>query len=89
MSITFQKWGNSLAVRIPADVAKKLGLEPGSKAEVEARDGKLVFDLETETARKVPKISLNWLLEGMTREDFDDHIDRAWVNAPPRGREIV
>jgi antitoxin MazE len=31
----FAKWGNSLAVRIPADVVEKLGLEPGQKAEFE------------------------------------------------------
>jgi antitoxin MazE len=84
MSITFQKWGNSLAVRIPADVAKKLGLEAGSKAEVEARDGKLVFDLGTGTRRKVPKISLDWLLEGATPENAQ----ASWDDGP-RGREMI
>ena len=30
----FAKWGNSLAVRIPADVVAKLGLSPQEKAEI-------------------------------------------------------
>jgi antitoxin MazE len=89
MSVTFQKWGNSLAVRIPADVARKLGLEPGSTAEIQTEEGKLVFDLATEKRSKVRKISLDWLLEGMTEEDFRDHIDHGWVNMKPVGREIL
>jgi antitoxin MazE len=84
MNSTFQKWGNSLAVRIPADVAKKLGLEPGSTADIEAKDGTLVFDIGTSTRRKVPKISLDWLLETASPENAQTNWDDG-----PRGREII
>lgn len=84
MGVTFQKWGNSLAVRIPAEVAKKLGLEPGRSAEISAEDGKLVFDLGTGGRRKVPKISLAWLLEGATPENAQP----SWDDGP-RGRELI
>lgn len=33
------KWGNSLAVRIPADVARALGLREGDEVELRALDG--------------------------------------------------
>lgn len=33
-------WGNSLAVRIPADVARALGLEEGDEVELRALGGK-------------------------------------------------
>ena len=32
------KWGNSLAVRIPADVARALGLKEGDEVELRALD---------------------------------------------------
>ncbi|MDX2209202.1 MAG: AbrB/MazE/SpoVT family DNA-binding domain-containing protein [Sphingopyxis sp.] len=34
------KWGNSLAVRIPADVARALGLKEGDEVDLCALDGK-------------------------------------------------
>jgi antitoxin component of MazEF toxin-antitoxin module len=33
MKITVAKWGNSLAVRIPAEIARELKLDEGSKVE--------------------------------------------------------
>ena len=47
-----QKWGNSLGVRIPIRLAKRLSLHPGSPVTVEIEDGRLIvqvpqYDLET------------------------------------------
>ena len=36
------KWGNSLAIHIPADVAATLGFAEGDQVKVESIDGKLV-----------------------------------------------
>ncbi len=36
------KWGKNLAVRVPMDVARRLGLADGERVEVEAQDGDLV-----------------------------------------------
>jgi len=33
MQLTVSRWGNSLAVRIPADVARSLALEEGAQVE--------------------------------------------------------
>ena len=35
------KWGNSLAVRLPADLVRKLGLKEGDQIDLVAGDGTL------------------------------------------------
>ncbi len=40
------KWGNSLAIRIPADVAATLGFAEGDQVKIESIDGKLVAQRE-------------------------------------------
>jgi antitoxin MazE len=42
--VKVSKWGNSLAIRIPADVAENLGLAEGDQVLIEARDGRLVAE---------------------------------------------
>ena len=39
---TVQKWGNSLAIRIPASMAGQLEVTDGSTVDLEIRDGELV-----------------------------------------------
>ena len=42
MDLQITKWGNSLALRIPADVARQLGLKEGSDVKVQLTpDGSL------------------------------------------------
>lgn len=43
MTVTVQKWGNSLGVRIPKSVAAGASLGEGSKVEVAVRNGKIVL----------------------------------------------
>ena len=38
------KWGNSLAIRIPADVAEKLGFAEGDQVLIKHEHGKLVAE---------------------------------------------
>jgi antitoxin MazE len=38
------KWGNSLAIRIPADVAATLGFAEGDQVKIESKEGKLVAE---------------------------------------------
>lgn len=40
------KWGNSLAIRIPADVAETLGFAEGDQVKIASVDGKLVAERE-------------------------------------------
>ncbi|UTE72819.1 AbrB/MazE/SpoVT family DNA-binding domain-containing protein [Rossellomorea marisflavi] len=41
--IKVHKWGNSLAIRIPSQFAKKLGLQNGSPIELELLDDQMVI----------------------------------------------
>jgi antitoxin MazE len=43
MRARIQRWGNSLAVRLPKSVAESVGLAEGSEVGVEQRDGELVL----------------------------------------------
>jgi antitoxin MazE len=51
------KWGNSLAVRIPAEVARELGLKEGDRVELRAaaRDT-LTIDRDRERDRVIEEI---------------------------------
>jgi antitoxin MazE len=44
--VKVSKWGNSLAIRIPADVAATLGFAEGDQVKIESVDGKLVAQRE-------------------------------------------
>jgi antitoxin MazE len=79
MQIQVARWGNSLAVRIPKEIAADLGLAEGSRVEVAANDGRIVITL----AR--PRYSLDELLRGMTPEAMHEALD--W--SADRGRENV
>ncbi len=38
-----EKWGKDFAIRVPADVARTIGLSDGEMIEVEAQDGDLII----------------------------------------------
>jgi antitoxin MazE len=79
MQVHIARWGNSLGLRIPKNVAEKAGLRAGSRVEIEARDGHVVIS----PAR--PRYALADLLKGMTPEAMHEAFD--W--GPDVGREIV
>jgi len=43
MKVAFQKWGNSLALRVPKAFADEIGASDGKAAEMTVSDGKLVI----------------------------------------------
>jgi antitoxin MazE len=65
-----QKWGNSLAVRIPKPFAREVGLEQDTPVEISLVDGKLVL----EPVRK-PALSLDQLLAQVTEENLHQEVD--------------
>ena len=79
MKARVTRWGNSLGVRIPKDIAGRIGLSEGSRVEVELEDEHIVISL----AR--PRYTLDELLRGMTPEAMHEAFDRG----PERGREAV
>jgi len=43
MTVSVKKWGNSLAVRLPRDLARSLSIENGSRIEMYIKDGSLII----------------------------------------------
>ena len=49
MTVAIKKWGNSLALRIPKDIAQTLHIENNSILELNIKDGALVIEPQNET----------------------------------------
>jgi len=47
----FAKWGNSLAIRIPADVVEKLGISPNEEAQIKVT-GENSFEITRDLRRQ-------------------------------------
>jgi antitoxin MazE len=70
MKTRLQKWGNSLALRIPKSFALEAGLEPNSPVEVSLVDGKLVI-----SPAKTPQLTLDELLDLVRDENLHHEVD--------------
>ena len=82
MQMHITRWGNSLGVRIPKDLARRLGMTVGTVVEVTAEGDRLVLQ-----AAK-PIYRLEELLDGMTPEAMHQALDwEDWSNDV--GREKV
>ena len=78
METRVQKWGNSLAVRIPKLYASEIGIDARSPVQIELVDGRLVV-----TPISEPAPSLEELLAQIT----DANIHREVETGPAVGRE--
>lgn len=78
MRVRVQKWGNSLAVRIPKAFAAEVHLKANALVDLSLADGKLLLQPAEE---EIP--TLEELLAGITPENLHGEID--W--GPPVGRE--
>jgi antitoxin MazE len=76
---TVQKWGNSLAIRIPTALAGQLQVTDGSAVDLQVRNGELVV----RPARQA--LSLKELLKKCKRSQLHAETDFG----PDVGREVV
>lgn len=79
MNATVQKWGNSLALRIPSSLAKDVHLHQGSVVEVAVVEGKMVVEPKGER-----RYSLSHMLKGIKKNNL--HAEQEWGTA---GRESL
>ena len=70
MKTKVQRWGNSLAVRIPKSFAEEVGLMDGSPVEMRLVDGGLL--IEPVSTRP---LSLDELLDGVTESNLHSEVD--------------
>ena len=64
MQAHIQKWGNSLGLRIPIQLAKQLNLHRGSLVTIEVEDGRIVI--------QSPKFNLDMMLKEITSKNRHD-----------------
>jgi antitoxin MazE len=69
MQARIQKWGNSLAIRIPKPFAMEVGLEQNSLVIVSVSEGKLVLEPVK------PSYALDELLAQVTKDNLHQEIE--------------
>ena len=79
MKTRVQKWGNSLALRIPKSFAAEAGLQAGAAVELSLVEGTLVVQAITPQP-----LSLDELLRGIT----DENLPGEWRTGPAVGKEV-
>jgi len=70
MRTRVQKWGNSLALRIPKTFAVEVGLQKEASVEISLADGGLVIRPVAEA-----KLTLKKLLASVTKENLHHEVD--------------
>jgi antitoxin MazE len=79
IQVQIAKWGNSLGLRVPRDVAARVGLTEGTRVDIEASDdGRIIV------TRSRRRFTLAELLKGMTPER--EHV---LEDDAPRGDELL
>ncbi len=78
MQTRIQKWGNSLALRIPSAFAEEIGLAENSPVNLSLKEGALVV-----TAAAGDRWTLDELLSRVT----EDNRHREWETGAPEGSE--
>ncbi len=78
MRARVQKWGNSLALRIPKPFATEIGLQRNSPVEVSLVDGRLVI---------VPVVEPAFTLEGLLAQVSEDNLHGEIETGPALGKE--
>jgi len=80
MNARIQKWGNSLAIRIPKAFADEAHLSEKTNIEISVVDGKLVI-----APIATPRYTLEELVAGITDENRHEEF---WTG-PDVGKEII
>ena len=83
MQATVGRWGNSLAVRLPAEVVQAIQLRDGERVEIATKDGDLILH------RTEPRSVLTELFKGKTPEQWRSVYAGAYEWGPDVGSEVV
>lgn len=79
MKTRVQKWGNSLALRIPKSFAAEAGIHADAAVELSLVDGILIVQPITPQP-----LTLDQLLRGVT----DENLPGEWDTGPAVGKEV-
>lgn len=79
MQVQVARWGNSLGLRLPKEVATRLGIVDGTRVDLTADDSRIVISVDR------PVYSLEELLRGVRPGEMQAAFD--WSDDV--GREVV
>lgn len=79
MKSKVQKWGNSLAVRLPKPFVKEVRIAYGTPVDITVDEGKIVINPHT-----AEKYELDDLLRGVTKNTIHSEVE----TGVPAGKEI-
>jgi antitoxin MazE len=79
MQAKIQKWGNSLAVRIPKAFAEEVGFDANTPVEISVQNGQIVV-----IRAEKPKYTLEELVSQMTKDNIHAEVDMG----KPVGKEV-
>lgn len=79
MKTTAQKWGNSLAIRVPKSVAMQVGLKAKDDLEIEVQEGNVVLK---------PHIRRVYRLEDLVKRITPKNLHHEINSGAPIGREV-
>jgi antitoxin MazE len=79
MKTRVQKWGNSLALRIPKSVAAEAGLRANAAVELSLVEGALVVQ---------PVTPQTLTLDELLRDITDENMPSEWDTGPAVGKEV-
>lgn len=80
MKTTAQKWGNSLAIRVPKSVAVQIGLKAQDDLDIEVQDGNVVLK---------PHLRRVYRLEDLVKQITPKNVHGEIDTGAPVGREIL
>ena len=80
---TVGRWGRSLAVRLPSEIAKAAGIKDGERVEIEACGGDIVI------RPAAPRFTLQEVFRGKSPQEWRAAYRGAFDWGPDIGREAV
>ncbi len=80
MKVKIQKWGNSLAVRIPKSFAVQTDIEQNAIVDISVHQGKIIMMPE-----RKPEYTLDELLQGVNKKNLHGEADFG----DPVGKEML
>jgi len=79
MRVKIQKWGNSMALRIPKSFAEQISIKFGSSVDLSIQGGKIVIEpLKTE------EYDLKVMVEAIN----ESNLHNEYLSDKPKGKEI-
>jgi antitoxin MazE len=87
MATTVQKWGNSLGIRVPKDVAEQTNLKNGTEIEFDTSGG--ILTVRPKRRRRGSKYKLIEMLGDLLGKTKGPSPHRDLDRDPPVGRELI